>query len=725
MPPLRKVAIVILAIILANVFSGCVEMKEEQRINKVVVKESEEGLRISNPYLALRYNFGLGSFDLEMKNIIGKIKNAVSSVTVNEKRIYSRDYQKRRWKEKIIEDEIGKGKEVELILASSELPTLVIQIKVYEDKDFVILKSEIKNTLDKSLLVTEFRPLEVNPRLNGAMELESPPSCWRMLLDGYGSWEYTGIRSISKDSFGKSWWIQSLVDPSNCFSFTSGSLTALTWKTSLNHELKKEDFHWWAQCGGEGEKISLPPSYSVCSEEIYVGFSKEPFESLEEWGRIAGKINHAIPQDAPPKGWCSWCCYFDKVDREDVLKNARFIKENLKGLGYEYIQIDDGRQKTWGCWEANSKFPSGMKGIAEELHGLGFKAGLWLAPFLVDEKLPLVKEHPDWFLKDGEGDYIKYKADAGSFPNIFGSPHLCLDATHPEVQEWLTNLFTEIKGWGFNYLKLDFLFVGAYEGTHWDKSATGVKALREGLKIIRKSVGDDTYILACGAPVLPVIGVANGYRVGPDISYGILGIDILIWPFVKWEARNVATRYFMNGEMFNSDPDVILVGYHSLSLEEAKTIVNLNVFSNGVLMLGDELSSLTSDRVNLLTNKEILNLTGLEQTAKPLDLFEHPDESLKINLLGSSIGLTPQLAEIWDLKIDENTHVVGIFNWGNRRKEISLDFSKIGLNSQDCEVYDLWEGKKIRDCVDSYETELNPHSSQLLKISSTKNIKPN
>jgi len=175
MPPLRKVAIVILAIILANVFSGCVEMKEEQRINKVVVKESEEGLRISNPYLALRYNFGLGSFDLEMKNIIGKIKNAVSSVTVNEKRIYSRDYQKRRWKEKIIEDEIGKGKEVELILASSELPTLVIQIKVYEDKDFVILKSEIKNTLDKSLLVTEFRPLEVNPRPDGAMELESPP----------------------------------------------------------------------------------------------------------------------------------------------------------------------------------------------------------------------------------------------------------------------------------------------------------------------------------------------------------------------------------------------------------------------------------------------------------------------------------------------------------------------------------------------------------------------
>jgi alpha-galactosidase len=42
-----------------------------------------------------------------------------------------------------------------------------------------------------------------------------------------------------------------------------------------------------------------------------------------------------------------------------------------------------------------------MGGIARKIHELGFKAGIWLAPFLVNENLPLAKEHPDWFLKEG------------------------------------------------------------------------------------------------------------------------------------------------------------------------------------------------------------------------------------------------------------------------------------------------------------------------------------
>jgi alpha-galactosidase len=712
-----KIAIIVLALFFVSIFNGCLEMKEEERISKVVVKELKDGLVISNPSLVLRYRFELGSFELKMRNVSRVIKDALSSVTANNKRIYSRDYQERRWKEKTIEDEIGRGQEVELIFASPKLPTLIVKIKVYEDKDFVILKVGLRNNLSENLLVTEFRPIEINPDMNGKIELGSPPSDWRILLNGYGSWDYSGIRSISKDSSGKSWWIQSIVDPNTYISFTSGSLTALTWKTSLNHKMKKEAYHWWAQCGGEGEKINLPPNQSLYSEDVYVCLSNNPFESLEEWGRVVGKINHVIPYEAPPRGWCSWCCYFDRVSAEDVLKNARFIKEDLNGLGYEYIQIDDGWQKAWGCWESNSKFPSGMKGIAKELHSLGFKAGLWLAPFLVNEKLPLVKEHPDWFLRDEKSNYIKYMADAGSFPNIAGSPHLCLDATHPEVQEWLSNLFAQIKDWGYDYLKLDFLFAGAYEGMHWNKSVTGIKALREGLEIIRKNVGDDTYILTCGAPLLPMVGIVNGYRIGPDISYGILGVDILIWPFIKWEARNVATRYFMNGQLFNNDPDVTLVRSPSLTLEEAKTLVNLDILCNGVLMLGDELFSLTSDRVDLLTNKEILNLTNLGQTAKPLDLFEHPDESLRINLLGSSVGLTRQLAEIWDLEIDENTHIIGIFNWGDKAKQINLDFAKIGLTSQEYKLWDLWGGKEIGNYFDSYAVLLNAHSSQLIKIS--------
>jgi alpha-galactosidase len=706
---LRKITIIILAIILAGILNGCVEMKEE-RISKVEIRELKEGLLISNPYLTLKYDFDLGLFELKIKNMTSKIKNATSSFIANDKRIYSRNYQERKWKDKIIKDEIGKGKEIELIFTAEGFPTLIQRIKVYEDKEFLILRSGIKNTLRENLLVTEFRPLEINPKLDGIIELGSPPSDWRALLDGYGSWEYAGIRSFSKDSSGKSWWIQSIVDPITYTSFTSGSLTALTWKTSLNHKMEREAFHWWVQCGGEGERINLLCNQSTYSEEIFVCLSTNPFESLEEWGRLTSKINHAIPLKEPPKGWCSWYHYFGKVDEKAVLKNAGFIKENLKGLGYKYIQIDDGWQKAWGNWEANSKFPSGMKGIAKELHRLGFKAGLWLAPFLVEEKLSLPKEHPDWLLRDQKGNLIKYNKPLG--PSYY-----CLDVTHPEVQEWLSSLFAEIKDWGYDYLKLDFLFAGAYEGMHWNKPATGVKALREGLEIIRKSIGDDTYILACGAPLLPMVGIANGNRIGPDISYEIFGFDIPIWPFVKWQARNVATRYFMNGQLFNNDPDVTLVRALLLSLEEAKTLVNLDILCNGVLMLGDKLFSLPSERVALLANKEILNLTDLGKTARPIDLFEHPDESLEIKLFGSSIGLTSQLPELWDLEIDENIHVIGIFNWGDKANQISLDFAKIGLTQKRYRLWDLWEGKEIGNYKNSYTVLLDSHTSRVIKIS--------
>jgi hypothetical protein len=142
-------------------------------------------------------------------------------------------------------------------------------------------------------------------------------------------------------------------------------------------------------------------------------------------------------------------------------------------------------------------------------------------------------------------------------------------------------------------------------------------------------------------------------------------------------------------------------------------------------MLGDELFSVNADRKDLLTNEKILNLMNTEKSARPLDLFEHPDESLIIELLGSPIGLTREIAEIWHLKIDEDTHIIGIFNWGNSGKEIRLDFSKIGLPKKDYELFDLWEEKKIGNYPDSYAVWLDRHASQLIKIDSAAITKPN
>ncbi|NDD82494.1 MAG: hypothetical protein EBZ53_08040, partial [Verrucomicrobia bacterium] len=78
------------------------------------------------------------------------------------------------------------------------------------------------------------------------------------------------------------------------------------------------------------------------------------------------------------------------------------LKKKLK-----VIQIDDGwnlpcrgHPRNWGDWSPGEKFPQGMRAVADELHSLGFRAGLWLAPFSVDPGSRLAAEHPDWILRN-------------------------------------------------------------------------------------------------------------------------------------------------------------------------------------------------------------------------------------------------------------------------------------------------------------------------------------
>src|SRR5260370_37688717 len=59
------------------------------------------------------------------------------------------------------------------------------------------------------------------------------------------------------------------------------------------------------------------------------------------------------------------------------------------------IQLDDGFQSALGDWDTtNTKFPSGLRKIAEEIRAAGFKAGLWTAPFLAARDSRLMLEHP-------------------------------------------------------------------------------------------------------------------------------------------------------------------------------------------------------------------------------------------------------------------------------------------------------------------------------------------
>ncbi|MGH2638424.1 MAG: alpha-galactosidase, partial [Rhabdochlamydiaceae bacterium] len=105
-------------------------------------------------------------------------------------------------------------------------------------------------------------------------------------------------------------------------------------------------------------------------------------------------------------GWCSWWAYRDAITEADVQEIDRVFDKNLKDYGYKYIQIDDGYESGLGGtlkeWlQTNSKFPSGLAGLENEISSHGLEPGIWINVHFNDPQT--LKDHPDWFIQDAPG----------------------------------------------------------------------------------------------------------------------------------------------------------------------------------------------------------------------------------------------------------------------------------------------------------------------------------
>ncbi len=228
-------------------------------------------------------------------------------------------------------------------------------------------------------------------------------------------------------------------------------------------------------------------------------------EIFDQYGRLLKERLGTGRAQKPPRIWCSWYSLYTEIYEEQLLK----ILNDLGDLPFEVFQIDDGWQKGIGDWEANAKFPSGMGGMAARIKASGRTAGLWLAPLLVVPSSTLYRDHRDWLLHDPKGGLVSAGFN-------WSEQLYALDTTHPEVLDWLSALMKKVRGWGYDYAKLDFLYAGALPGKrHVDMPREA--AYRNGLKVIREALGE-AYFLTCGAPILPSIGLCDGMRIGPDVA---------------------------------------------------------------------------------------------------------------------------------------------------------------------------------------------------------------
>jgi alpha-galactosidase len=204
--------------------------------------------------------------------------------------------------------------------------------------------------------------------------------------------------------------------------------------------------------------------------------------------------------------WSSWYSFYEDIDEDLIASTA----SDLEGYPVDVFQMDDGWETIVGDWSAGPDFPSGMAATAATIARHGFRPGLWTAPLIALPGSQIARERPDLLVADADGRPLTTGYN-------WGSHYHSLDTTNPEVLDHLRGVFERIVSWGFSYLKLDFMYAGAVAG-HRHVDLPRELAYRRAIEHIRGVVGDDVYLLGCGVPMIPSVGVFDGARVGPDVG---------------------------------------------------------------------------------------------------------------------------------------------------------------------------------------------------------------
>ena len=297
------------------------------------------------------------------------------------------------------------------------------------------------------------------------------------------------------------------------------------------------------------------------------------------------------PKAAPLRGYSSWYNRYEDITEGAIRADLEGCKRLLSPV--DLFQIDDGWESAVGDWleTDKKKFPHGLQPLAEEIHASGFLAGLWLAPFVCREGSRVQREHPDWLLQV-EGKPWRCGSNWGGFYS--------LDIDHPAVQDYLRQVFDRVlHQWGFDLVKLDFLYGAAPFGTeHESRAGRMIRAM----DFLREICGEKL-ILGCGVPVMPAFGRVDYCRVSCDVS--------LDWND-KWFMRcfhrervstkqaieNTLFRRQLNGRAYLSDPDVFFLREDNLRLTEEQKLLlaQVNALMGGVFLTSDDPSSYSDAR---------------------------------------------------------------------------------------------------------------------------------
>ena len=432
-----------------------------------------------------------------------------------------------------------------------------------------------------------------------------------LFFNGYQSWTYSPERLPAQRMYGTGHLPQQLVNSFSLDRYGDAQIAKYSFLRGRFH-----GFSWCWFRRGETYRLfaSLDemPGYTIFSydtfrreltmtrdaEGLKLSGDFHAFDlftaegSLEEvfaaWFKGMGMEKREIPK---LYGYSSWYDRYQNIDEESILKAL----DGCKGIFEkgDLFQIDDGWEPFIGDWlEASAeKFPGGMKRMAGIIHGAGFRAGLWMAPFVAEEKSAVFQEHPDWFYKK-DGKPWKCGCNWSGF--------YALDIDNEEAMAYVEKSIRQaVEDWGFDLLKLDFLYGAACFGSETESRAA---RMRRAMEMLRKWCGD-ALILGCGVPLMPAFGLVDYCRIGCDVS---LDWNDKFYMRIAHPERvstvrsmtDTLTRQPLDGYAFGCDPDVLFLRTENLKLSEKQKdlLARVDALSGSVFLTSDDPSAYTEEQ---------------------------------------------------------------------------------------------------------------------------------
>ena len=370
-----------------------------------------------------------------------------------------------------------------------------------------------------------------------------------------------------------------------------------------------------------------------------------------------------MAQNGPTMGWSSWNTYGVNINETLIKRQANaIVSKGLLDLGYDHINIDDGyfggRDKETGALLIHpTRFPHGLKTVADYIHSLGLKAGIYsdagrntCGSYFNNDKIAIgvgLYEHDqqdaDFFFKECGFDFIKVDFCGGSY--YHNEDHLVLD----EKQRY-TAIAQAIKNTGRTDVRMNACR-WAYPGT-WINDA------------------------------------AFSWRTTGDIYDG--------WESVKGIlAENLYLSAYCYDGYFN-DMDMLEVG-RSMTTEEDKTHFGMWCIMSSPLLIGCDVSNIKSATLTLLKNKELI---ALNQDSLQLQAYV-------VALINDCHILVKDIETLNGTK-----RAFAVYNPNDESKKVTVSFSDIDL-AGNVKLRDVFLRRDLGEFTDSYEVSVPAHGTRI------------